>query len=140
MEKLITQNNILYAKVIRNIDDLSSDVVFSEENDSIQLSLKTYSQNEKTGAHFHNSYNEKTTRTDEIMLVQKGKIRVDFYNEIGAYIKSVYAQKGDVIIAYKGGHNVVIVEEAKILSFNTKQTDNTRIIGANNFELIIDED
>ena len=44
------------------------------------------------------------------------------------------------MIVYKGGHNVVILEEAKILSFSTKQTDNTRIIGANNFELIIDED
>lgn len=139
MEKIISQNNIVYAKIIRNINDFSSNTKFSEENDSICVSLNVSQKSEKTGAHFHNCDNENSIRTDEIMLIQKGSARVDFYNEIGGYIKSVIAREGDLIIAYRGAHNVVSLEDNKILSISSKQADNTRIIGANNFELIIDE-
>ena len=81
-------------------------------------------------------------KTDEIIMFQKGSARIDFYNDKGAYIVSSVLSEGDIIIIYRGGHNIMYTEDTQVYIIKPgtydKDTDKTRIIGTNNTELVIE--
>ena len=142
--KLIEDNNIIYAKIIRSGLYPEETSFFTNENDEIQFGIITHKKGYKTGAHYHNHFENETNQVDEIFIVQEGSLRIDFYNNKGAYIKSTEAFKGDTVILYQGGHNIIYYEDTKIFIIKSgayqKDKDKTRIIGANNLELVIDND
>ena len=144
MIKLIEENSVTYAKIIRANYEPSDTEFFTRESDEVQFGVVNFQKNFKTGAHYHNHLKKKSNQTDEILMLQSGSARVDFYNEKGAYIKSAEIFQGDIIIIYKGGHNIFFYDDTKLFMIKpgTYETDNdrTRIIGANNLELIIDKD
>ena len=142
MIKKIIDNNVLLAKIIKADYNPTTTEFFTDENDELQFGVMFYEKNHKTGAHYHNHLKTKTNQTDEILIVQNGALRIDFYNDKGEYIKSIQAKSGDTVILYKGGHNFVFEENTKLLSIKKgaydKETSKTRIVGANNMELVID--
>lgn len=142
--KLIEDNNVVYAKIIRANSRPDESMFFTDETCEIQFGIVNYTKNHKTGAHYHNHLDSEKSRVDEIIIVQKGSMRIDFYNEKGAYIKSIEAFENDIVIMYQGGHNVTFYDDTKIFLIKPgayqKENDKTRIIGANNLELIIDKD
>ena len=144
MIKLIEENKVTYAKIIRASYEASEVEFFTRESDEVQFGVVNFQKNFKTGAHYHNHLKRKVNQTDEILMLQSGSARVDFYNDKGAYIKSAEIFQGDIIIIYKGGHNIFFYDDTKLFmikpgSYETN-ADRTRIIGANNMELLIDKD
>lgn len=144
MIKLIEENNTLYAKIIRANHLVNDSEFFTSETDEIQFGVVNYKKNHKTGAHYHNRLTNKKTQTDEILVFLQGGARIDFYDNEGAYIKSVEAFCGDVVIFFKGGHNLFYYDDAKVYMIKSgpyaKNADKTRIIGTNNLELFIEND
>ena len=144
MIKTIKQNDKIFAKIIRASYQTKDTEFFTEPNDEIQLGYISYSKNHKTGAHYHNHLNKETNRTDEILIVQKGSARVDFYNLKGEYIVSSEIFENDILIIHQGGHNIVFYEDTKVLAIKSgvyeKEHSKTRMIGTNNLELVIEND
>lgn len=144
MIKIIEQNGKIYAKIIRASYQPKDTEFFTDETDEIQFGYITYPKNHKTGAHCHNHLNKETTKTDEILIVQEGSARIDFYNLKGEYIKSSEIFKGDILIIHQGGHNILFYEDTKVLAIKSgvyeKKHSKTRIIGTNNLELNIEND
>lgn len=144
MIKIIEDNNQIYAKIIRASYQSKGTEFFTDKNDEIQIGYIEYPKNHKTGAHYHNHLNKETNRTDEILIVQEGCARVDFYNLKGEYIKSSEIFKGDILIVHKGGHNIIFYEDTRVLAIKSgvydKKSDKTRMIGTNNLELNIEND
>ena len=144
MIKEIKHNKIVYAKIIRANYQTQDTEFFTDESNEIQFGVIKYSKNHKTGAHCHNHSSKKTTQTDEILMVQKGSARVDFYNIEGEYIKSCEIFAGDILIIFKGGHNILFYEDTKLYAIKTgayvKNKNKTRIIGTNNLNLFIEND
>jgi len=142
MIKVIQENNNIFAKIIRSNHEVNDFEFFTSQTDELQFGIVNYAKNYKTGAHYHNRSQIKKTNTDEILIVQHGSARVDFYNNEGAYIKSVEVFQGDIIIIFKGGHNITFYQDTKIYMIKSgaydKNSDKTRIIGTNNLELVID--
>ena len=142
MIKLIKDNDIIFAKIIRSSYQSKDTEFFTDEKDEIQLGYITYPKNHKTGAHYHNHLNKQTNRTDEILIVQTGSARVDFYNTKGEYIKSCEIFKGDILIIHQGGHNIIFYEDTKVLAIKSgvydKENSKTRMVGTNNSELNIE--
>ena len=144
MIKLIEQNGTTYAKVIRSTYQTKGTEFFTENTDEIQFGVISYEKNHKTGAHYHNHLNKQSNQVDEILIVQEGSARVDFYNKEGNYIKSTEIFKGDTLIIFKGGHNIIFYEDTKVLAIKSgvyeQKSSKTRMIGANNLELNIEND
>ncbi len=142
MIKTIIDNNVTYAKIIRSNFSKDENTFFTDKNDEIQFGVLNYRKNYKTGAHYHGHIKSKKNRTDEILMFQKGSARIDFYNEVGAYIVSSVVNAGDIVIIYLGGHNIVYLEDTRIFMIKPgaydSSSDKTRIIGTNNTELIIE--
>ena len=144
MIKLIQQNKTTYAKIIRSTYQTKDTEFFTEETDEIQFGVISYPKNHKTGAHYHNHLNKQSTQIDEILIIQKGSARIDFYNNEGNYIVSSEVFEGDTLIIFKGGHNIIFYEDTKVLAIKSgvyeQKSSKTRMIGANNLELKIEND
>ena len=142
MFKDIIDNDILYARIIRSYNSTDETIFFTRPEDELQIGVLSYESGYKTGAHCHNRPQGFLNETDEIIIVQKGSARVDFYNDKGSYIKSSEIFEGDIIIIYIGGHSLTYGEKSKILIVKkgpyNDSDDKTRIVGVNNFEINID--
>jgi mannose-6-phosphate isomerase-like protein (cupin superfamily) len=57
--------------------------------------------------------------TQEVLLIRKGSLRVDFYKEDREYLTSRILHGGDVILLIKGGHGFVVEEDVEM--FEIKQ-------------------
>ena len=144
MIKLIQQNNETYAKIIRANYQTQETEFFTADSSEIQFGVIAFPKGHKTGAHCHNTSSKKATQLDEILIVQNGSMRVDFYNTKGEYIVSSEVSKGDILIIFKGGHNLIFYENTKVYAIKkgayVKNKNKTRIIGTNNLELKIEND
>ena len=144
MIKVIESNNTIYAKIIKAGHIALNDGFFTENNDEIQFGFLNRKKDYKTGAHYHNRTRKKTNQTDEILILQKGSARIDFYDDKGVYFKSNNINQGDIIIIYKGGHNITYLEDTSFFIIkpgpHDPETNKTRIVGTNNLDLIFDKD
>ncbi|URD49607.1 hypothetical protein M5J74_25205 [Chroococcidiopsis sp. CCNUC1] len=83
--------------------------------------------------HVHNPVKREVQYTQEVLLIKKGKLRVDFYNESQQYLESYILEAGDVILLIAGGHGFEVLEEIEM--FEVKQgpyvgdLDKTRFVG-----------
>ncbi len=71
---------------------------------SMKLPIKSFQ------AHQHLPLNRKTNTTQECWIVIEGKLRVDYYDEVGQLLDSYELLAGDCTITFKGGHNYHILE------------------------------
>ena len=88
MIKTIESNNITYAKIIRAVHQPTQTEFYTEKEDELQFGVMFFEKNHKTGTHFHNHTEKLKNQTDEILMMQQGSARIDFYDNQGAYIKS----------------------------------------------------
>ena len=83
--------------------------------------------------HMHNPVVREVEYTQEVLIIKRGELRVDFYNEQQQYLKSRVLTAGDVILLIKGGHGFEVLSEVEM--FEVKQgpyvgeQDKTRFIG-----------
>ena len=65
--------------------------------------------------HFHNPVPRQVEFTQEVLIIRKGKLRVDIYDETQEYLESVILESGDVILLAHGGHGFEMLEPTEII-------------------------
>lgn len=65
--------------------------------------------------HVHNRVVREVFFTQEVLLIKRGKVRVDFYDESQAYVDSRVLTEGDVILLASGGHGFEVLEEVEMI-------------------------
>ena len=65
--------------------------------------------------HVHLRVDRKASLTQEVLLVRKGRVRVDFYRNDESYVESCEITTGDVILLSTGGHGFEMMEESEII-------------------------
>ncbi|MDH3973171.1 MAG: hypothetical protein OEV42_02725 [Deltaproteobacteria bacterium] len=80
--------------------------------------------------HVHNYVPRKVHFTQEVLLIRKGKIKVDFYSQDKMYLESRVLETGDVILLASGGHGFTMLEATEIIEVKqgpyTGDEDKTR--------------
>jgi mannose-6-phosphate isomerase-like protein (cupin superfamily) len=69
--------------------------------------------------HVHNPVKREVHYTKEVLIIKKGKLRVDFYDDDQIYLESRVLEKGDVILLSEGGHGFEVLEDLEM--FEVKQ-------------------
>jgi len=67
----------------------------------------------KPHRHFKNL--RKINYTSEVLLITKGKIRVDFYSKKEKYLFSRIIKKNEIIILIAGGHGFEVLKNCEII-------------------------
>ena len=111
----IVYNNKLLAIIIRN-DYSKEGVEFFTPNDfSQQLAYMKHPEGRKIDAHTHNVVSREVKYTKEVLVIRKGKLRVDFYDDDKSYIESHIVSAGDIILLAFGGHGFECLEEVEMI-------------------------
>lgn len=88
---------------------------FTPNEFSQQLAYMNHPQGYKIAPHYHNEVARDIIITQEVLLIKKGKLRVDFYDEKNNYIDNSVLETGDVILLASGGHGFEMIEPTEII-------------------------
>lgn len=106
---------------------------------SQQLAYMQHPKGHIIEPHVHNSVKREVHYTKEVLVLRKGKLRVDFYTDDKHYVESHVLVAGDVILLAGGGHGFKVMEELEM--FEIKQGpyagdgDKTRFTGVDENEI-----
>jgi len=80
--------------------------------------------------HTHNNFARKINKTSEVLIIQKGLLRVDFYISKNKYLFSKLLKKGDIIILNDGSHGFKMLKNCSLIEIKQgpyyKSSDKTR--------------
>ena len=99
------------AIIIRN-DYYESGIHFlTREDYSQQMAYMHHPAGHKIIPHFHNKVKRTVHYTQEVLVIKKGKVKVNFYDSKCIFRKSTVIAEGDIILLVSGGHGFEILEE-----------------------------
>ncbi len=137
--KQIEHNGKILAIIISN--DYSKDgVEFFTPNDfSQQLAYMKHPKGKRIDAHTHNVVPREVSYTKEVLVIRKGKLRVDFYEDDQTYIESHIVNQGDIILLAFGGHGFECLEEVEMVEIKQGpylgEQDKVRFAGVDSKEV-----
>ena len=80
-----------------------------------QVGSIRHKKNHEILPHLHLINKRKIDFTSEVLIIQKGKIRIDLYSNKKKYLFSKILIKNDILILIKGAHGFKILEPVDIL-------------------------
>lgn len=108
---------------------------------SQQLAYMHHPQGKKIDAHVHNEVRRSIYFTQEVLVIQKGKLRVDFYSRHQEYVESRIVSEGDILLLVSGGHGFEVMEEIEMVEIKqgpyAGDNDKTRFKAAGPSEIMI---
>lgn len=111
----ISHNGRMLALIIPRNFSQSGVKFFTPETFSQQLAHMEHPQGHTIEAHTHTPMCREVTHTQEVLILRKGRLRVDFYDDSQAYIKSTIIEAGDVILLAAGGHGFQVLEKVEMI-------------------------
>ena len=96
--------------ILRNGDFSDGLNFYTEDKDFVQVSTWNYDKGKKTVPHAHKIFKRTTNKTQEVIFVKTGKMRISIYNEKNNLCKKTILKSGDVAIIFAGGHAYEILE------------------------------
>lgn len=111
---------------------------------SQQVAYMQHPKGHLIAPHVHNKVAREVHYTQEVLVLRKGKLRVDFYDADRNYLESRVLGAGDLILLATGGHGFKVLEEVEM--FEIKQGpyagdgDKTRFEGVLDTEVVIPEE
>lgn len=120
------------AIIIRN-DYSEKGIHFLTSNDySQQLAYMHHQAGHQIIPHYHNLVPRTVHYTQEVLVIRKGKVKVNFYNMDQECIDDTILTDGDVILLCAGGHGFDILEETEMIEIKqgpyVGENDKTRFI------------
>lgn len=121
MEKIekIVHNDCMLAMIIRNDFVEPGISFFTPDSFSQQLAYMNHPAGKTIQRHYHNEVRREVHYTQEVLIIKRGKLKVNFYDKEQAYLESKILSKGDIILLSDGGHGFEVLEDLEM--FEVKQ-------------------
>lgn len=114
IEKIIREGKLL-AQIIRGSQRVNKTTFFTSPQAYLQLGCVVYPANTIIKRHIHKNILRKLDRTEEILIVQKGRCVLDIYDDKKEFVVSKNLKKGDVVILVSGGHGFRLLSATILL-------------------------
>ena len=102
-------------------------------NLSQQLAFIHHPSGKIIDPHCHNPVSREVLYTQEVLVIKKGILRVDFYDDDRKFLESRTLGAGDVILLTECGHGFEVLEEVEMIEVKqgpyAGETDKTRFNG-----------
>lgn len=123
----------LLAIIVRNKYDKPGITFVTPNEFSQQMAIMNHSKGHVISPHVHNMVKRDVHYTQEVLVIKKGKLRVDFYDSNKNYLESRILKDGDVILLSSGGHGFEVLEELQMVEVKqgpyVGEMDKTRFKG-----------
>lgn len=108
---------------------------------SQQVAYMNHPKGKIIDAHVHNIVHRDIFLTQEVLVIKKGKLRVDFYDEYEDYLESRILNAGDIILLISGGHGFAVLEDLEMVEVKqgpyAENADKKRFSGVANEDVRI---
>jgi len=137
----IENKGILYAIIIDSSFSKPGVNFITPNESSLQIGYISQPTGKSIKAHYH----KKTTRTlyytNEVIIIKKGKLRVDFYDNEKDYLESYILKAGDVMLLESGGHGFEVLEDIDMVEVKqgpyVEDNDKDRFEGIKDKDIIL---
>ena len=113
-EKIYLEDKIL-AIIIRASFEKSGVEFFTPDSFSQQLGYMNRKAGYVIAPHTHREVKRTVLLSQEVLLIRSGKVKVNLFDDNGAYHDSRILSQGDVIMLASGGHGFEILEDAEMI-------------------------
>lgn len=114
IERITCQDKLLAIIVRKKYS--KSGISFITPNDfSLQLGYMKHPEGHKIKPHMHHPVRRETFGTQEVLIIQKGEIRIDFYSFDKEYLESRKLSAGDVILLIGAGHGMTVLKPVSMI-------------------------
>ena len=88
---------------------------FTPDSYSQQLAYMRHPEGKVIKPHIHRQVRREVFFTQEVLLIKRWNLRVDFYIDHRDYLESRVLKAGVVILLIKGGHGFEVLEELEMI-------------------------
>ncbi len=123
-------NTVPICHIIRGTYSPAATEFFTPGSYSQQLGIIKYAKQGYIKPHFHNKVVREVHYTQEVLVIRKGKVKVNLYDHELKHIMDVVLSAGDVILLASGGHGFEMLEDCEMLEvkqgpYNGVEADKT---------------
>lgn len=114
IEHVFTGDKLL-AIIVRNEYHPQGVNFLTLPNLSQQLAFINHPPGHVIEPHIHNPVPREVLFTQEVLIIKKGRLMVDFYDDEKKHFTSRELGAGDVILLAEGGHGFKVLEELEMI-------------------------
>jgi len=115
MVDYIRHNGVLMAVIVAGNFSEPGIHFFTPHELSQQLAYMQHPAGKVIPPHVHTPVPRTVEYTQEVLIIRRGRLRVDFYDEGRRYLESRVLSAGDVILLAVGGHGFEVLEEIEMI-------------------------
>tara|TARA_Y100000758_G_scaffold291737_1_gene246320 strand:+ start:208 stop:639 length:432 start_codon:yes stop_codon:yes gene_type:complete len=115
IEKILYKNKLFALIVRRQFRKKSGINFFTSKEATQQFGFMKHKKNHIIKPHKHNKRLTRILRTTEVILLLKGTLRVDFYNDKYKYLFSKKINERDIIMLIHGGHGFKVLKNVEMI-------------------------
>jgi hypothetical protein len=112
----IERDGTLFAEVIWAGTTVEKTRFFSDEGSSLQFGLLAHEAGFVEPAHYHHPIKREISDLQQMLVVQRGVVAIDFFAPDGAKFHEVVLRVGDAINLVHGVHAVRVIEDMQCVS------------------------
>ena len=116
MIEKIKHKNKLFALIVKGKYRSKKGITFFTDNKDIQqFGYMNHKKNHIIKPHIHKRQMRKLLHTSEVILILKGSLRVDFYNNKKKYLFSKIIKEKDIIMLVHGAHGFKVLKNVEMI-------------------------
>jgi len=87
---------------------------FTDDSYALQLAFMNHPKGTKIQSHYHNNIERCIPKTQEVLIIKKGEVKVNLYDDDQTLFKTKILKQGDIIMFCSGGHGFEILEDVEM--------------------------
>jgi len=109
-------NGVTYGEVIRAGARVAHSTFVSAPDSSMQMGLLAHGAGFVEVPHVHKEIPRTIKDLQQFLVVQRGRVAIDFFDGDGALLQTVELGPGDAMLLMSGGHSLRVIEDAQCVS------------------------
>lgn len=114
--EVVEINGVRYAEIIWVGTSVRKSTFFSPPESSFQFGLLAHEAGFVEAPHTHKALTRTITDLQQMLVVQRGSLGVQFFAEDGTLLREVVLRSGDAINLVHGAHSIRIIEDTQCIS------------------------
>jgi hypothetical protein len=115
IQTIKSKKHTVLAYIVKGNYSVDKTTFLTPDSSNLQVGFVTYPGNSKIKRHIHKTIHRKLDRTEEVLIVRKGRCKIELYDEQKEFVTREELSKGDFVILVAGGHGFEIIKDTVLL-------------------------
>lgn len=113
-EKVEWEGEVL-ALIMRADYEIEGASFITPRDNPLQVGVLKHQRGSKIKPHIHKYFPKTISEVQEVLHIEYGKVKAEFYESSGKKVRSAILNCGDTILLLSGGHGFSMLENSKMI-------------------------